>query len=357
MRAAPVLAVLILSSGCNDLPPIKHETTHLRIGTGFDGPVCAGTLHEFDQQVEFVERTLDLQLEDKLELYLFVDGVDDWCEHDDVPGCYSHDHKQAYSTFPAARHEIVHAVLGQGHTGSGLFDEGFAVDLTGEGLSFPATYPSSNLGLPPGDVSHRTAGHFMRWLRSRYTADELKSIWLNTKQKKGAKHAATAFHDATGDDFHAIEQVYFDSAPEFFAPFDIVEPPIIPSEQDGWDILLEFDCERIETEGINDEMWRRVRIGVSAPGHYAFVVTWPATATIRLHRTENIQVGDALPERPWWPIGDDLFDPPEPWLPNVSEVTWLDVGIYDIEVHVPGVSKTKAAIRIYPQLGPISEVP
>jgi hypothetical protein len=359
MREAAALAVLVLSSGCNELPPMRYETDHLRIGTDFEGPVCAGTLHEFEEQVLFVEEAHDFQVQGKLELYLFKDSVGEWCGRESVPGCYfSHGEKRAYSTYPVARHEIVHAVMGQIHAGgSSFFAEGFAVDLTGEGSSFPVTYPSSNLGLLSIEVSHRTAGHFMRWLRSRYSSSELEDIMRHSGHHRSASHATAAFNKATGDDFHEVEQAYFETAPEFFAPFDIVEPPTVAAENGGWDIALDLNCEEIDTEGYDDEMWRRVRIEVTEPGYYVLVVTWPATATISLRRTEDLPVGDPIPNRPSWPIGDELFDAPEAWFPNVPLETWLDAGIYDIGVHVPGVAPTTAAVRIHPQVGPISELP
>src|SRR5690554_2673815 len=56
--------------GCDAPPPIKYETQYLRIGADFDGPMCAGTVHEFDQQVEFVETALDFEVVGKLEHFL-----------------------------------------------------------------------------------------------------------------------------------------------------------------------------------------------------------------------------------------------------------------------------------------------
>jgi hypothetical protein len=206
-------------------------------------------------------------------------------------------------------------------------------------------------------VSYPTAGHFVRWLRSRYTRSELKSIWGNSEHDQSASQVEAAFAKSTGDDFSEVEQLYFETSPEFFAPFDIVVPPIIAPEHDGWDVILEFDCEQMDTQGYDDEMWRRVRIEVTSPGRYVLVVTSPATAIINLRRTEDLQVGEPLPSHPWWPIGDDLFDPPETWFPNIPAETWLEVGVYDIEVHVPGVSPTSAGVRVQPQLGPVSEKP
>jgi hypothetical protein len=66
------------------------------------------------------------------------------------------------------------------------------------------------------------------------------------------------------------------------------------------------------------------------------VVTPPATATISLRRDEDVKVTDPFPEVPSWPIGDDMFDPPEPWLTGIPQDTWLDAGTYDIEIRVAG---------------------
>ena len=349
-----VLLAPVLLLAC-DLPPIEYETEYLRIGTDSAAPVCAGTLHELDAQVRVVEDALDIRVENKLEVYLF-EGTPS-CK-DDVEGCYSHRKKRAYTSLSAAGHEIIHAAVHQniGYADD-LFDQGLAVDLTGRGLTFPRTYPASNLGLPSIAVSASTAGHFMRWLRSRYTASEIKDIVIYSEGKRSMKRALEAFRKATNDDFADVEQLYLDTAPEFYAPFDIVVPPTVAPTAGGWDIVASFDCTQVDTQGFGGEMWQRVRIEVTNPGPYVFVTTPPATATITHHHTEDVQVSDPIPVEPPWPIGDDWFDPPEVPLTDWPIEIELEAGLYDIEIHVPGTAPIRAAVGLHPKLGHIPTSP
>lgn len=372
-RALPEYArttlLLALLAGCNELPPIEHETEDLRIGTDFDGPLCAGTLADFQQQVDVVEEVLGLRVTEKLELFLFFDKHElflflddgDWCsDPESIGGCYNRQKQQAYSTFTSARHEIVHAVVHaavQRDPGDSLFEEGLATDLANRGLGFRSTLPSANLGLWPLEVSSSTAAHFMRFIRTRYTEEQLADILIESSQHKSPEHAKQAFTRATGDDFDEIEQLYLDTAPEFWAPRDPVAPPLAPASQDGWQITFDLDCNAIDTQGFHDHMWQRVRINVTTPGTYVFVVTPPATATINRHLTEDVPAGQPFPDDPPWPIGFDWFQAPEVIPSDWPTEMQLDVGFYDIEVQVPGVSPTTAVVRLFPKLGSISEVP
>ncbi len=162
-----VLLAAVVGFAC-DLPPIEYETEHLRIGTDSDEPICAGTLDELEARVRVVEDVLEVRVEEKLELYLFEGGVTGWCS-EAAAGCYSRREKRVYTPLEHAGHEIVHAAVHQTIGGSdALFNEGFAVDLTGANSGFPGTYPGSNLGLSSPEVSRPTAGHFMRWLRESH---------------------------------------------------------------------------------------------------------------------------------------------------------------------------------------------
>lgn len=353
------MLLLALLAGCNELPPIEYETEDLRIGTDFDGPLCAGTLVEFQQQVDVVEEVLGLRVRRKLELFLFLHGVDGRCG-EPFTSCYSIQKQQAYSTFTSARHEIVHAAVEAAvgrNAGDALFDEGLATDLANRGLAFKAFLPSSNLGLWPRDVSYTTAAHFMRFIRTRYTEEQLAQLFIESSQHKSPDHAKQAFAKATGDDFDEIEQLYLDTAPEFWAPREPVPPPFAPPTQDGWQITFDLDCNSADTQGFHDHMWQRVRIEVTTPGTYVFVVTPPATATINLHLTEDVPAGQPFPEDPSWPIGFDWFQAPEVIWPDWPTEIYFDAGLYDIEVQVPGVSPTTVAVRLFPKLGSVTEVP
>jgi hypothetical protein len=355
-RQRLALSAHVLVLAC-DLPPIEYETEHLRIGTDSAEPICEGTLHELDAHVRVVEERLDFRIEDKLELYLFEDGPSEWCKND-VGGCYHRREKRAYASIEAAGHELVHAALHQNvGFGDAFFDEGLAVDLTGRGLKFSMTSPASNLGLSSIDVSQFGAGHFMRWLRSRYTASEIKDIVVHSVRKRGPNHAKNAFRKATNDEFADVEQLYLETAPEFSAPFDLVAPFTVAAGDKGWDIVISLDCTDIDTQGFGGEMWRRVRIEVTEPGPHVFIATPPATATITRHRTQDVQVGEPIPPELHWPIGDDWFDAPETPMTDWPIEIFLESGVYDIEIHVPGTTPTTAAVGLYPKIGTIPAEP
>jgi hypothetical protein len=343
LAASALWAVAIL--GCVELPPIEYETEHLRIGTDLDGPLCEGTLVALDQQVQVVEEALEFEVEGKLELYV-LEHVGDFCDHVHG-GCYDGKKRRAYAMLWAAPHELVHAAAHQVGQGNPLFGEGLATDLTGEGLRFSTSYPSSNLAVDSSDVSQETAGHFMRWLRSQYSAREIKEILVQTSPARDSDHAKKAFEEVTGDSFEQAQQDYFASAPEFFAGFDIVAPPTVEPVNGGWDIVVDFDCRDQNTEGYRDRMWRRFRIEVPELRAYVFEVTSPGSATITFPQFEDVPVGGE--------VFDESGDPPTQY----TRPTELEIGggTYDITVHVEGVEPVTVGVRLHPKIGTTTTVP
>lgn len=356
MRAKqlPQLGLALVLMGCGDLPPINYETEYVLIGS--DAPLCGASLREFDEQVRAVEEALDFRVAGKLKLYLFQGGVAERCG-EPATGCYDVAKKQVYSSIEPARHELVHAAVHQISHGDPLFDEGIADDLTKRQLGFAISPPSSNLGLYPYDVSRITATHFMRWLRTTYSTEQVKNIFIYSTAGRGSNHTRKAFEKATGDSFAEAEQRYYETAPEFYAPLDILPPPLAAPVDGGWDLLAEFDCDAEHTYGYADEMWRRFRIEVTTPGIYVFEVAAPAVATITLVRTEDWPLGPERPSEPQWPVGDDWLREPEPWHPGWPFDVQLEAGIYDIEARVSGLEPTVAAVRLHPKIGSLPGVP
>jgi hypothetical protein len=55
------------------LPELLYEGEHVRVGTDFGGPICAGTIADFDREIERMEDKLELDAEGKTNLWILAD--------------------------------------------------------------------------------------------------------------------------------------------------------------------------------------------------------------------------------------------------------------------------------------------
>jgi hypothetical protein len=124
----------------------------------------------------------------------------------------------------------------------------------------------------------------------------------------------------------------------------------------GWDIVVSFDCTHTDTQGFGGKMWRRFRIEVTDPGFYVMVPTLRASASITRHRTDDLQVGEPIPAKPQGLVGDDWFDALRASLYFPTEI-YLEPGFYDIEIIEPGTSSPTAGVSLHPKLGTLPTVP
>jgi hypothetical protein len=129
-------AALLLACGCGQLPELSYEGEHIRIGTDFDAPLCAGNVADLDHAIEYIEAGLDLHGEGKTELYVLADEelLRSHCNYDGRACAQGGAVKRVFiarDRFGAVWHEIAHdrvhrARRKSNRKTSGLFAEGMA---------------------------------------------------------------------------------------------------------------------------------------------------------------------------------------------------------------------------------------
>ena len=128
----PVIAaamLFVLACG-DDLPEIRYETEHLRIGTAFDAPLCQGDLDYYESIVTSLEQQLATSVRDPIEVYLWDTlsyfPESGWCTEVAI-GCYGDG--VVYADSLSIDHELVHAVIDTFADPSPFWDEGAAEAL------------------------------------------------------------------------------------------------------------------------------------------------------------------------------------------------------------------------------------
>jgi hypothetical protein len=78
--ASMLLSLAVASAlGCgtetvSPLPPLRYEGEHIRVGTDFEVPICAGNLYDFDREIERIEARLELGAVGKTDMWILADG-------------------------------------------------------------------------------------------------------------------------------------------------------------------------------------------------------------------------------------------------------------------------------------------
>ena len=348
-----VLALGVLFAvGCSDeldLPPIRYQTEHLRIGTDFTTPVCAGSIDRLEQHVQRLERLLDTEVSEPIELYWFT-GSPPCGPGDRASGCYVRESGIVLTQYGSARHELAHAVSYLWGDPDRFYGEGVAQAFSGERSSFGEALPSASLGrlerVPTDD-----AAHFIRWLYERKGPRPLRTLFERSHQNDRPS-AERAFIAAYGEPISQLEQLYYAEAPEHYPGFswcfDDVE--VLPWQGDYWLQSIELDCEATHTRG-TEAMTRTVAFDVARAGRFTFEIEAPARAYLTTCQTEVIDKGQPdLSER--GPVGE------EPGGSVFSVGTWIEsgrgvelglyAGRYRIAIEV--VPTGKVTVRAY--LGP-----
>lgn len=203
---------------CEELPPIRYETDHLRIGTSFDDMVCAGSLSLLEDHTVFVENILGVRLDEPIELYWYDELPDDVCMTDieQIGGCADRRARQIHTGWAAARHELAHAVAWELGDADEFFAEGFAAAFEGERTEFGWQSPNLTVGHSVSDVDLPSAAHFVRWLLHEHSSETFRTLLRGSSARRGPSHAMRAFREAYGVELSEMEIEYFEKAPELF---------------------------------------------------------------------------------------------------------------------------------------------
>jgi hypothetical protein len=350
-----------LLGGCVELPEIRYETEHLRVGTYFDEEVCAGSLAELDAHAVYVGDELGIELGDPIEVYWLEVGQEppsSLCPSG-AASCFQDG--RVITTWPAARHELVHAVVHElvGFTSPDeFFGEGVAEGFTGLRSEFGAQSPSLAVGaVDSSEVDFASAAHFMRWLHAEHGTDDLHDLLKRSAIYRGPRHAERIFERTYGIPLVEAEEEYWATAPELVPGDTFCDFPTLGEAAPGVQATIRLDCAEEHTRGVQ---WleRTYTIDVDVPGVYVFELEEPAELIPWFCHTEPIESGDGD-----WPVvlppvrGDALWElegqPPDAWWISAgrSEV-FLGIGRYRLDFRVDGKAATEFRFRVHPVMGP-----
>jgi hypothetical protein len=248
MKALPTLgltaAVMLAALGCrDDLPEIRYETEHLRIGIAFDPPLCQGNLDHYEHVVTTLEQLLATSVREPIVVYLWDDVQPEpgWCMEGAL-GCYGDG--VVYTGFISIDHELVHAVIDTFATPTWFWDEGAADALGSKRTLFGNTAPTDNLDLAPPALDYRSASHFSRWLLESYGLD------LYRKLLRARGSSREAFESTYAMTVEAAQELYFAEAHHAYGALINCNHPELPQTNDlRWSETIGVDCSASDVKG------------------------------------------------------------------------------------------------------------
>ena len=254
------LALGVLSSGCEQRPPIRYETEHLRIGTDYDAPVCRGNRDHLERVVTSLEERLDTKVTAPIEVYLW--GLEDpgWCPEVGT-GCF--ENNTVYSSEVSVDHELAHIVIATLGDPAAFWDEGSAEALQSDRTLFGLSAPIDDLNLETARVNYHTAGHFSRWLIESRGIDSFRQLL------RSSAGALEAFEGAYDLSFEAAQEQYFNEAPHSYGALIACEHPALPQTDElTWSETLEIDCEAEHVYSTPDGMGMFRVLTIEQRGYY-----------------------------------------------------------------------------------------
>ena len=307
------LAGLLAGSGCQPLPEIEHETEHLRLGTDFDAPVCAGTLAMLDRAVGRIAASLDPDGSDEpFVVYWLEDELPDYCD-DDATGCFYPGTRIAFAQGDSIAHELVHATIDSpGH--AYFVEEGMAElyggtpvrhdprDLRGELLTQLAL---SRRDYDHGRLSYDQAAHFAHWVRET----EGDGAMLRLAAALSGEDGETEILDQLEGIFDmtpwGIEQTYVREAPRLFPGLYDARLPTQRLEEGSLWLSVSLDCDDDEVlgplRGAEEGMARLLRLEVPRPRTTRLLMEGDPGTWVELVAP---YAPGQRPYPPWWPAFD-----------------------------------------------------
>ena len=272
-----VMLSCMVGAACSEPAAVDDgvvETSHLRISTTTDNPICAGTPILLQRELERIAAAVDLPLwddGDKLDVRFGEDAVADACAN--IPlgdgvginGCVIRRDGElvasAVEVSYTAPHELVHAVRRHAQPlGPALFEEGLAELLSGsEGFPVQAQYPRGDpyvgpvelLEIPREDFAYYYPGalSFVSWLWETEGQSTLMGF-VNDPAVADADATLPLFEQHFGISLAEAEQAWREDE----RPDPIWGSPCIPehtySLADGpVEVSGSFDCSEPEVYG------------------------------------------------------------------------------------------------------------
>ncbi|PRQ07470.1 hypothetical protein ENSA7_28630 [Enhygromyxa salina] len=263
-------AVVACVLGCNDLPELRYETEHLRIGTASDGLLCQGNLDHYERLITTLEQQLGTSVRTPIHVYLWDESRffpdSGWCD-DSLIGCYRQG--AVYADFISIEHELVHAVVDTFATPTPFWSEGAAMALGSSRTFFGETSPVDNLDLHASpQLDYRPAGHFSRWLLETHGLELYREL---LRARGSSREAFERTYDMTMEE---AQELYFAEAPHAYGALNTCDHPDLPQTGDlQWSETIEIDCAAPNVWGTSQVIGALRVLTVTERGFYELTTT------------------------------------------------------------------------------------
>ncbi|MBZ5714135.1 hypothetical protein [Nannocystis pusilla] len=319
---------------------IVYSSEHIDIAPLGSEALCAGTLAMLDDHVEYVLDMLELGLEERITIYLFLKGADvpirKWCRQD-VSGCARG--TTIYSVLSLLPHEIVHAITSS--EGRSWWEEGAA-----RGLGDPSTFPDLLTGW---QANLGGAGHLSRWLIERFGGRTYMNLYARTPYGASQAKVEAVARTVLGREFDDVLDEYAATAP-FVYPhhwecYVSSEAVAVPWEDEYWEVEVDLDCDRTDTFSSHVaiygmQMTARVPVTLPANGSYFFVADHP-DANLAIQPCASEPRTKVTPGAYSWPLE----------LLGAAGASQLEAGPHVLLVHLPPGPPAHVRIIAYPEIG------
>ena len=190
--------VVLPSSGCSELPPVRYESARVRVAPYFDDPVCAGTLARLEGWIDGVEVRTGLTLPEPVTFYWGPEARAAGCDGDAF-GCALVESSEIYGLLWAAEHELAHVVGGQLGVATPAIEEGWTRAVTDicAGVSerkLQLETLAKPRPLPIDDEARAT--HFVVFLIERFGIERVNRFKASAPRGSTEGEVAAAFESA-----------------------------------------------------------------------------------------------------------------------------------------------------------------
>jgi hypothetical protein len=227
--------------------PLLRQTDHLDIYS--EGFVCAGTALELERHVDFVSSQFAIELRDHIPVYLFEHRPEQCPQW--AAGCALSD-GAVFTTPHVIHHELGHSAVCQLRIHARpLVMEGLAVMFDPSPETYRMDEDERLLDLieqPVRGLNYGNAGHFVRWLYERESAEKLAELYGRSFDSTST---IEAIEDIYGASLEHLESEYFANAPYQWSPFrQCADIPRVQRDDDGiWRHSSIIDCDSESTMG------------------------------------------------------------------------------------------------------------
>lgn len=296
-----------------ELPELQYEGEHVRVGTDFDVPICAGTIADFDREIERIEARLELGAEGKTDMWIlssreryehFCPESSNNCVPESVDGTLLRRH-QPIAMWHALAHDRVNRAERPLWSSHPFFIEGLSEAL-GRAYCKPGSQgvlPSVATMLDPEEHSQfefyeiYVAAQLTRWLIDTHGAQALQDFMLDVANDDDPEQVRAAYQAAFGSSLDEDPYAHIDWSVASRHPSEIGcrgEPPPVDASGSVYSLQANLDCDSVMIrsnwyESRPEHMyqgWAEWRLEVESGGFYDLVGEVPENTKLMLSRCD-----------------------------------------------------------------------